>query len=42
MAGVVLVAAVNAGLCLNGSFGHRRGTAADPEETVMVRLSNVC
>jgi len=30
MAGVALVAAVDALLCLNGSFGHRRGTAPDP------------
>lgn len=36
MASVALVAAVNAGLCLNGSFGHRRGTAPDPERPVRV------
>lgn len=30
MAGVALVAAVDAVLSLNGSFGHRRGTAPDP------------
>lgn len=34
MAGVALVAAIDAVLCLNGSFGHRRGAAPDPEETV--------
>jgi hypothetical protein len=34
MAGVALVAAVDAVLCLNGSFGHRRGTAPDPFRSV--------
>ena len=33
MAGVALVAAVDAVLCLNGSFGHGRGTAPDQAET---------
>jgi hypothetical protein len=31
MAGVALVAAVDVVLCLNGSFGHRRGTAPGPK-----------
>jgi hypothetical protein len=41
MAGVALVAAVDAVLCLNGSFGHRRGTAPDPEGTVVAYPLNI-
>jgi hypothetical protein len=40
MAGVALVAAVDAVLCLNGSFGHRRGTAPDPEATFEIAIGN--
>jgi hypothetical protein len=35
MAGVALVAAADAVLCLNGSFGHRRGTAPDPKRKLV-------
>jgi len=34
MAGVTLIAAVDAVFCLNGSFSNGRGTAPDPERSL--------
>jgi hypothetical protein len=41
MAGVALVAAVDAALCLNGSFGHQRKTALDPKQPLKACSPNV-